>query len=63
MNKQEFLHARQFNLIKSHQESFIKTLDKALRLIDAGQEAEAEKYIGQADALWRKVRKVHGVEL
>tara|TARA_S200002703_G_scaffold117650_1_gene103322 strand:+ start:649 stop:840 length:192 start_codon:yes stop_codon:yes gene_type:complete len=63
MTKQKFLANSKFNLLKTQQESFFAAVNKAMRASDAGRHEEAEKFAAQADALWRKVKKVHGVEL
>lgn len=61
--KKEFLASAKFNVVEAQEESFIQILDQALRDIDAGRKAQAKKRIDQAEALWGKVAKVHGVKL
>ena len=63
ISKKQFLCTRKFNIVEAQRKSFISVLDQALRDIDAGKTAQAEKRINEAKALWGKVKEVHGVEL
>ena len=63
ISKKKLLAKTGTKLIKSQRKSFIHILDQALRHVDAGEEAKAKRCIDQADALWNKVAKVHGVKL
>ena len=61
--KKQFLASAKFNVVEAQEKSFIDILDRALRHVDAGEDAKAQKRIDEAKALWGKVKKVHGVEL
>lgn len=62
-SKKKLLATPKFDVVKAQEKSFIDILDRALRHVDAGEDAKAQKRIDEAKALWGKVKKVHGVEL
>ena len=62
-SKKKLLASTDFDVVEAQRKSFIHILDQAWQSVNEGRDADAKKYIGQAGALWKKVKKVHGVEL
>ncbi len=62
-SKKKLLASTDFDVVEAQRKSFIKILDSAWEKANEGRHAEAQERVAEADALWKKVKKVHGVEL